>query len=645
DLADLWWKVCYDDIIFPEHVIKSRQSGGKSVLSLNPSEIDEYAASGKASTAKVPSVVNSLISAAGVIDSVLIGVYKGIKVAVKPLNVKRINLSRELLQELKFVLILMPFLYHIVITQLMIDTFLFSTFLIVISKQMRELTHENLVRFVGLCPEDNNPAVLTELCIRGSLRDLLENEKINIDWNFRYSMMTDIVEGMIFLQNSCLDFHGRLKSTNCVVDGRFMVKITDYGLRALHEQVLQEQDVNPRALFWTAPEHLRARDPLTSGSKKGDVYAFAIILQELITRCGPFESLERLGRKRIIYEPNEVLDRIRMGTVPPFRPEVAPDECSKELLNLMHECWSESANGRPDFLQIKVKLRRITQGITSRNFLDNLLKRMEQYSQNLERIVTEKTESVIEEKRKTEELLYQLLPRFVAEELKKGIHIQPESFEAVTIFFSDIVGFTSLSSISTPMQVVDLLNDLYSCFDAIIDIYDVYKVETIGDAYMVASGLPIRNGSEHVREIARLALDLRRATNAFKIRHLPKRKLQLRIGFHSGPCVAGVVGLKMPKYCLFGDTVNTASRMETNGEPLKIHISEASEKLLKSFKTFVIVPRGEVEIKGKGKMTTYWLESENQKLTHNNNHHDYNDFRPIQDQVQNITQGIPTIET
>jgi serine/threonine protein kinase len=118
---------------------------------------------------------------------------------------------------------------------------------------MRELTHENLVRFVGLCPDEPNTAVVTELSIRGSLRDLLENEKINIDWNFRYSMMTDIIEGMVFLHNSQIEYHGRLKSTNCVVDGRFMVKITDYGLRSLHEQVFREQDVNPRALFWTAP--------------------------------------------------------------------------------------------------------------------------------------------------------------------------------------------------------------------------------------------------------------------------------------------------------------------------------------------------------------------------------------------------------
>lgn len=156
--------------------------------------------------------------------------------------------------------------------------------------------------------------------------------------------------------------------------------------------------------------------------------------------------------------------------------------------------------------------------------------------------------------------------RTIVDQLKAGKTVIPETFTSVTIYFSDIVGFTSLSAQSTPIQIVKLLNDLYTMFDEILSEFDVYKVETIGDAYMVASGLPIRNGLNHAKEIAKMSLKLLSKVRSFRMEHRPQDQLKLRIGLHTGPCVTGVVGLKMPRYCLFGDTVNTASRMESTGE-------------------------------------------------------------------------------
>uniref|UniRef100_A0A674CWI5 Guanylate cyclase n=2 Tax=Salmo trutta TaxID=8032 RepID=A0A674CWI5_SALTR len=554
ELVAQLWRVSWEDIQMSNMEKVLRSAGSKLTLSLRGSNY------------------GSLLTGDGNFQVFAkTGYYKANIVAIKYINRKRIELTRNVLFELK---------------------------------HMRDIQNEHLTRFIGACIDPPNICIITEYCPRGSLQDIMENESITLDWMFRYSLINDIVKGMAFLHNSVIVSHGNLKSSNCVVDNRFVLKITDYGLSSFRtESNTDDAHAYYARKLWMAPELLRLESPPPCGTQKGDVYSFGIILQEVALRHGAF-YLE--GEP---LSPKEIMDRVALGEWPCLRPAVNPQIHSQELGQLMQRCWAEEPTERPEFNHIKLLLRKQNRECST-NILDNLLSRMEQYANNLEELVEERTQAYHEEKRKAEALLYQILPHSVAEQLKRGETVQAEAFDSVTIYFSDIVGFTAISAESTPMQVVTLLNDLYTCFDAIIDNFDVYKVETIGDAYMVVSGLPVRNGKLHGREIARMALALLNAVRTFKIRHRPDQQLKLRIGIHSGPVCAGVVGLKMPRYCLFGDTVNTSSRLESNGEALKIHVSAATRDVLQEFNCFQLELRGDVAMKGKGKMTTYWLLGE-----------------------------------
>ncbi|PZC85795.1 hypothetical protein B5X24_HaOG215157 [Helicoverpa armigera] len=234
----------------------------------------------------------------------------------------------------------------------------------------------------------------------------------------------------------------------------------------------------------------------------------------------------------------------------------------------------------------------------------NAVNTIQVYASNL----AEKARELEYEKELSDSLLYQMLPPSIAKQLKQTQQVPAEFFASVTVYFSDIVGFTAIAAVSTPYQVISFLNSVYKLFDEKIECYDVYKIETIGDSYMVASGLPVRNGNKHATEIASMALELLEATSMCRLPHRPDQTLCMRSGIHTGPCVAGIVGSKMPRYCLFGDTINTASRMESTGEPMKIQISDDVKRALDKTGLFLTAPRGVVDVKGKGEMTTHWLE-------------------------------------
>jgi guanylate cyclase len=194
------------------------------------------------------------------------------------------------------------------------------------------------------------------------------------------------------------------------------------------------------------------------------------------------------------------------------------------------------------------------------------------------------------------------LPRDIAARLKSGERIIADHYPSVSILFADLVGFTPLTNLLSPNDMVELLNEIYSHFDALIEKHGAEKIRVIGDNYMVAAGLP-RQRADHAQVLARLAMEM----NAYidSLAPVGDRRLAFRIGINSGPVIAGVIGRKKFAYDVWGDTVNTASRMESQGIPGKIQITQATYELLKD--EFVCEPIGLVDVKGKGTMETWTL--------------------------------------
>ncbi|XP_019718224.1 guanylate cyclase soluble subunit alpha-1 [Hippocampus comes] len=198
-----------------------------------------------------------------------------------------------------------------------------------------------------------------------------------------------------------------------------------------------------------------------------------------------------------------------------------------------------------------------------------------------------------EEKKKTVDLLFSIFPGTVAQQLWQGQTVQAKNFERVTLLFSDLVGFTAVCSLCTPMQVITMLNELYTRFDHHCGELDVYKVETIGDAYCVAGGLH-KESDTHAVQIALMALKMMELSD--EVKTPTGEPIQMRIGLHTGSVLAGVVGVKMPRYCLFGNNVTLANKFESCSQPRKINISPTTHRLLKERPEFVFIPRSRQEL-------------------------------------------------
>ncbi len=222
----------------------------------------------------------------------------------------------------------------------------------------------------------------------------------------------------------------------------------------------------------------------------------------------------------------------------------------------------------------------------------------------LEVRVEERTAELNEQRQETERLLLRLLPASIADRLKRSSEIIADSYTEVTVLFADLVDFTAYAHQTSANDTVGLLNQIFSIFDQLAEEYQLEKIKTIGDGYMIAGGLPIPKAN-HAEAVAEMAIAMQRAVAQF--RQPSGEPFQLRVGIHTGAVIAGVIGKKKFTYDLWGDTVNLASRMESRGLPGKIQVSPATYQRLQT--QYSLEERGIIEVKGFGAMQTYWLNA------------------------------------
>lgn len=211
--------------------------------------------------------------------------------------------------------------------------------------------------------------------------------------------------------------------------------------------------------------------------------------------------------------------------------------------------------------------------------------------------------TALQERTKADRLLLNVLPAEIAETLKESEHTIADHYESVSVLFADVVGSTPLFADLEPTEVVDWLNEVFSVLDEIVDRHGLEKLRTMGDGYMVGSGVP-RTRDDHSRALVACALDMIEALKSLPTRN--GKRMTFRFGINSGPVVAGVIGKSKFHYDLWGDTVNVASRMESHSEESRLHVSQSTYELIKD--EFECVSRGVSEIKGKGEMETWFVE-------------------------------------
>eukprot|EP01135_Chromosphaera_perkinsii_P011126 Nk52_evm35s2340 gene=Nk52_evmTU35s2340 len=491
----------------------------------------------------------------------VIGKYNGVTVAVKKVNKTEMKITREIQKEFRMV---------------------------------RELQHPNLNPIIGGVVEPPEILIISEYCPKGSLQDVVHNDVLKLDAFFKYALCVDLCKGMKYLHDSDLTSFGRLQSSNCLIDSKWVLRVTDYGLHWFREEADVEQQQHQGTLYM-APELLNEYvGPW--GSQKGDVYSYGVVIVETFERQIPFHELDE--------DVSMIVDQIRVNGI---RPNINREHVPKKVAELIHECWIETPSERPSFDTLEKKWKIINPN-KNISIMDNMAKMLENYAKDLENVINRKCEELEEERIKKEAVLFARVPKEAIDYLLEEKEYPTKAYPACTIFVCDVIAFNEVVASVKPDEVTEYLNHVYKTIDHVLAHYSsIITLETINDAYMCCCGIPKQSEKRHAGEVVTMCLHLLSSCYA----QIPTRgitsELLLRMGVHTGPVVAGIIGAEIPRYCLFGESVKMSHLVKSVGAAHRVVVSETTRKLLVDLGNYTTEKHKEVVDEKSGKKLQTYL--------------------------------------
>ncbi|CDW57730.1 Pkinase Tyr and Guanylate cyc domain containing p rotein [Trichuris trichiura] len=493
------------------------------------------------------------------------------------------------------------------------------------------LDHPNVQKLIGSMLDRRLYVAVFEGAGRACLREFLDVINVRWDWPFKLVVLHDLAHGMEFIHMKGIGYHGSLSTSSCYFDLHMRVKISLTDFQCLAQfcdlpTMVDESDAI--AQLWIAPEILRCGSE-NQAMDKADVYSFSIIMQEIFYQHGPFYvQPDQLPEQRLGHRSREraraIVNLVKQRRRPaPFRPYADKLEAKhRTLVELMIRCWLEIPSERPTFQRIAEAFAAEVGGCNLRWNIGNIYHRLLLLTRHLHRTVQKRHSALFNEMVETQGFLYHLFPPDLATRLITSVSVPPKVYNSTTIYFSDIVGFTDVSSVNEPEDICKMLDILFTGYDSILSYYQVYPVTRIGDAYVfpyrlfqLASGL---GGSLHpsvyAREMAMVALQVVHMVRCLRFSFLKGhvKKLRIRTGIASGTCMGGLIGQldKTPQFMLVGHLVEVAQSMEGKGRPMRIHIEQSTYDLIKthtdlfrfSYHTHYVTEDNKI-------LRAYWLDS------------------------------------